>query len=360
MKKVILFLFNCCIIVLIIAPTSSSAQSDIVKINSRIYAAGSNTPLDGNVIVYSNNYSNFVDRNDALKLTTSGENFAINHKDTLLVAEGRNIISNKDTLSFTLWNLSIKDYRIEFIPQNLDPGLTALFIDSFLNTVEPLDLHSGTVSKTFTVTSNPASGGGGAFVNRFTILFAQIPPLPVRFISISANRRGTNVEISWKVAEEQGIIKYEVERSADGRYFVMVGSLPATGAESYNLLDRSSISGNSFYRIKSISVDGNVKYTNIAKVFSDNIKSGISVFPNPVEGNQMNLQFVNEKSGRYDIQLVNNTGQIVLKTYTVHAGGNSLRFVEIPPTVAKGTYQLMIIGPEKNRVVQTLFINSTK
>ena len=146
----------------------------------------------------------------------------------------------------------------------------------------------------------------------------------------------------------------------DGSTFNSVGSVNAAGLDTYTWTDRAALGGNSFYRIKSVSVDGNVKYTNIAKVFAGNIKPGISVYPNPVEGRQMNLQFVNEVKGRFDIQLVNDLGQLVFKTYTEHAGGNNVQFIDLPLSVTRGSYQLVVVAPDKARTVQKLFINSNK
>lgn len=338
---------------------SGSTPTVVSKINARLYAVGSPSVVDGTLIVFDNAYSNFIDGDDALKLTTSGENFAIVRHDTVLVVEGRNVISDKDTLTFIMWNMAQKNYRIDFAPQNLNPGLTAILVDSFLNTTEALDLTGATVSKTFTVTSNPASGGI-APVRRFAILFAQIPPLPVKFVSISANKRDADVEVGWKVAEEQGILKYEILRSTDGISFIPVGSVNASGISDYTWIDRSPLPGNSFYRIRAVNVDGKVKYTNIAKVFAGNIKPGISVYPNPVEGGVMNLQFLNKEKGRFDLQLVNDLGQVVFKGYAEHPGGNNVKFVELPATVTSGSYRLVVTGSDKVKTVQNLFINTTK
>lgn len=338
---------------------AGSTPTGVPKINFRLFAVGITNPVDGSVIVFDNAYSNFVDGNDALKLVTSGENFGILRNDTILVVEGRNVVSNQDTITFILWNLAKKDYRIDFIPQDLNPGLTAILVDSFLNTSEPLNLSGGTVSKTFTVTNDPASGGVVP-VNRFAILFAQIPPLPVRFVSISANRKGTDVEVGWIVAEEQGIAKYEILRSADGINFVATGSVNATSTTNYSWTDKAALTGNSFYRIKAISIDGKVKYTNIAKVFAGNIKPEISVYPNPVQAGQMNLQFVNQPKGRFDLQLVNDAGQVVYKGYAQHPGGNNVQFVDLPSAVRGGLYRLVITSSGKVKTVQNLFIHTTK
>jgi hypothetical protein len=334
----------------------NSPTGTIVKINTRLYQRFNVNPADGNVVVFDAQYSNDIDADDALKLTTSAENIGMIRDGKVLVVEARQPVTSEDTITYYIWNLSqiVKEYRLVLTPSNLaQPGLTATLEDSYTGNKTPIDLSQPTITVNFEIDNNPASYA----VERFRLVLKQGPPLPVRFVSIAANRAGNGVKVDWKVAEEIGIVSYEVQRSTDGRSFTSIGAVKALGTNGYTWTDASPLLGNSFYRIKSIGVNGEVKFTNIAKVFAGNIKPAIGVIPNPVEGKMMNLQFGNREKGRYDLRLLNVPGQVVYSGYLEHPGGNSSQMVELPSVVPAGAYQLMISSPTNKKEIIKVFVH---
>ena len=88
------------------------------------------------------------------------------------------------------------------------------------------------------------------------ISLAAAGTLPVTFSSIKATKQYKNIDVEWKVANETGIEKYEVERSGDGKTFngldVEKVKTNSESAESYSWIDANPLPGNNFYRIKSI------------------------------------------------------------------------------------------------------------
>jgi hypothetical protein len=333
------------------------------KLRGRLYVV-SGTPVmaDANVTVFAAQYANAVDGDDAIKLANGGENLAIARDGYNLVVEGRQPVSEYDTTYFAMWNMRQQTaYRLEVVAENMNiPGLTALLVDNFNNSSTPLDLVTGTTQYNFTVTAAAASSAR----DRFRIVYRQVQaaPVPVTFISISANKVGTNVKVDWKVAEERNIRQYEVERSADGRSFGTVGTVTATATSSreltYTWLDATPLSGKNYYRIKSVGTAGDVKYTYIVAVSAGDVKPAFTIAPNPVEGSVFSLQFKNQPEGRYNIRILANSGAALSNIVAEHAGGNSTQTINLPVTLARGAYQLEIIGPDKSREVQTLFINT--
>jgi hypothetical protein len=260
-----------------------------------------------------------------------------------------------------MWNLSQAQYKLEFIASDMNiPGLSAVLKDNFLNTSTAIDLSgSAPFYYNFSV-----SAPGSKARDRFKIVFLQTGagPTPVNFVSLSANRLGEGVKVDWKVAAEREIRSYEIERSTDGRRFTTAGTVTANGNSSremtYTWLDATPLSGSSFYRIKSVGVGGEIKYSYIAKVSVGEVKPGYTISPNPVEGSVVNIQFKNQPKGRYNIRLLSDNGQVMFTTIAEHAGGNSNQVLNLPGLIARGGYQLEIISPEKVREVQTLFINT--
>ena len=109
------------------------------------------------------------------------------------------------------------------------------------------------------------------FDNFGTSVSASLIPLPVDFVSFNATRENTATRLTWKVGTEQNLKGYEIEKSADGRQFTVVGFVPATGQTSYTFRDAQISQGPVFYRIRNVDIDGQFKYSNILS-----LKNGIS------------------------------------------------------------------------------------
>jgi hypothetical protein len=335
----------------------------LIKLDSRLYnATSTNTNLaDANVVVFDNQYSNAVDGNDAVKFSNGGENFATKRSSKTLVIEGRQALSVKDTIFYNMWNMQQQDYRLEFVPNNLGAsGFVAILQDSYLNTETPVDLAT-TNSVNFTVDAN----AGSSAANRFRLILTPAAPLPVSFVGLSANQTGNGgVKVDWKVAGETGLRNYEVERSTDVARFSTEVTVKAAGnstAHDYSWTDLNVPAGTFYYRIKSISLTGEVKYSSIVKVKITSDKQSIVISPNPVAGGVVNLQFSNKAEGRYAIKLSGLSGQAMVSDIINHTGANSANhLLTLPAGMANGTYLLEIVAPDKTKTVQKLIYNTNR
>ncbi|MEJ7767703.1 MAG: T9SS type A sorting domain-containing protein [Chitinophagaceae bacterium] len=66
------------------------------------------------------------------------------------------------------------------------------------------------------------------------------------------------------------------------------------------------------------------------------------MFPNPVAGRKMMLQFSNMQTGTYQLDVFRNNGEKVYSRKVNHPGGSSSETLELPPTIASGLYYLII------------------
>ncbi|MFT3681079.1 MAG: YDG domain-containing protein [Ferruginibacter sp.] len=89
----------------------------------------------------------------------------------------------------------------------------------------------------------------------------------------------------------------------------------------------------------------------------DNRIAAISVYPNPVETGTMNVQFVKQAKGKYNLKLVDLSGRVVYSSVREHAGGSAAQSVQLPSAIGRGSYQLVITNPDKTKQVQQIFIN---
>ncbi len=328
------------------------------QISTRLYTvnAGTTSLYDGNRVDFDATYSNAIDDNDAPKLTNFGENIGILRDGKTISVERRSEIVLSDTIFYQFGQLRQQQYQLEFTAENLaNPALTAILEDAYLQTSTVVALDAVTTVN-FTVNSDPASKA----TSRFRLVFRQLGPVPVSFSSISAERQDKNILVSWKVENELNIHHYVIERSANGRDFNEVGTQAATGTGNgatlyYSWLDQQTLTGNNFYRVRSVGNNGETKVSEVVKVNMAGEPSSITVFPNPVkEDGMLSVSMVNEPKGTYQINLVNATGQVVLRRTINHVGSNTVYSVKLNNTVAHGNYVLQVF--EGNKVKTTFKI----
>lgn len=294
---------------------------------------------DGVLFEGSSGFMKGIDRNDALKYSNINETISLIRNGYPLAAERSERLTENDTLFIKLQRITQRSYQFETEPAAInDPSLTAWLEDSYLQTSTPVDLYNKTAFD-FTVDANSAS----AAANRFRIVFKHSTVLPVTIVSVNAVLQNKEALVNWTVANEMNIVKYEVERSADGINFSSIADKAATAAGAaryqYSINDKQPLSGYNYYRIKYFDANGEVKYSIIVKVNnSSNEKPAITVYPNPVENNIINVQFTNCETGKYNAKLVNEGGQLVYETTIT----NNNSKVAIAPTVhlAAGNYLL--------------------
>ena len=185
----------------------------------------------------------------------------------------------------------------------------------------------------------PNTGGGQPGENiafddwRTNGTFAAIP-LPVNFIGFDARRQNNTVQLTWKVAGEENVVRYEVERSLDGRSFSTLASLDVHGKDTYHYTDAAG-SKTVFYRIKNIDGDGKFRYSTIIRLVNGQTEIVLKAFPQPVL-NQLTLQHP-VVNGNALISLSTADGRVVRSL--VPAAGSMQSAVDMS-TLQKGVYLL--------------------
>jgi hypothetical protein len=250
-------------------------------------------------------------------------------------------------------NIRELDYRLDIKLTNIDPLITtAVLEDKYTNTNTSLDL-TALNAYTFTVNASAASKAA----DRFRIVFRTATVVPVTFVSVKAAQQGGNIAVEWKVANQLNIVKYEVEKSADGSHFAKVGTVSASNSTTYNWMDQNAVRGYNYYRIKSVDNNGQVKYTEIVRVLVGNGKPAITVSPNPIQSNFVNIQFTEQQAGKYAIRLINISGQVVYSREVFHNGGNASQSFALSSLPASGVYQLEITTPANLKHTEKLIVN---
>ena len=335
------------------------AGTPLPKLISNLYLLNtdSSTVLaDGALEEFSNTFSDSVDLNDAKKVSNLNESLSFLRYGVNLSMERRADITVNDTLFVKLTSTTQRNYRLEFISQNINhPELVAYLQDLYLNTNTPMSL-TGTTEVNFSVTADAAS----ANADRFQIVFRPASVLPVTIVSVTAAKQNAAIAVQWKVENQTGISKYIIEKSTDGLQFSAIGTVAPTGnvasVVSYQWLDENPTDGNNYYRIEPVNVDGSTQYSNIVNVLSGTAENSISVYPNPIQNNTINIEFNNQPAGNYKATLLDNAGQTVYQTEITITESNTTQALSISGTLAKGIYQLKLNGPANNNSIQKILV----
>ena len=336
---------------------TSSNNVQIMRHTLKKSINGVVTNIDGALGIFYNGANAAVDYNDAAKFSNSTENIVLRRANGSYAIEERPLVTENDTLFVRLSKTQQSAYTLELTGENFTntPGLTATLKDAYTNTSLPLSI-TDTNRYNFTVDANAASTG-----DRFMILFKANSTLPVQFTHINATQKGASVQVDWKVATEQNIKQYVVEKSTNGINFATIATQAANNIDnsSYTAMDNSPITGSNYYRILSTDNSGKQQYSNVAVVKIGGKQSSISVYPNPIAGNVMNLQLENIAKGNYTIQLVNTQGSVVMQTKLQHAGGSGTQNIDLPSTLSSGNYVLKAVD-EKGVVFTEKVVLSNK
>ena len=165
--------------------------------------------------------------------------------------------------------------------------------------------------------------------------------LPVNLLDFTAHKKDHSVLLEWRTESEWNTLKFEVERSADGRNFVLLGEVNASGNSSvvvdYNFTDGQPLAVN-LYRLKIIDQDGSYSYSKTLVVrFNDN--SSLKAFPNPVV-NDLTVQ-VKLPAGNARIQVLDVTGRLV-KEQAVRSSGNTVSVLINMSGLKPGAYFIRV------------------
>ncbi len=240
--------------------------------------------------------------------------------------------SNTDNATITVnWPASLEGSAFAALNNNIGLGTYTNQWQSFTGTG---DNTANTATNTFDNFSAFAVGGIGT-------------TLPVTITSISAVAVNGKINISWEVQNETGVEKYVIERSIDGTSFVAIESVLSKGnstSATYSAIDNNPFNGENLYRIKSVDRSGQVKYSAVVSVNNTlKPKCMLSVAPNPVHGNNINLQLKNIASDNYAVIILNNAGQLVYSKNIGNISGTTTVSVFISD-LSEGVYQLVVKG----------------
>jgi len=162
--------------------------------------------------------------------------------------------------------------------------------------------------------------------------------LPIKLKNYNAQLQGNNyVKLQWSSSFELSSFKYVVQRSTDGKNFVSIGNVAASGNSSqaiaYSFEDKQALSGAAFYRLQMIDIDGGADFSKVVYISNKKGTGGkLSVFPNPFRSDIQLVGVTTSDINRRAVRVYSASGKEV--NYSI-SGANA---ITIDPTAPKGVY----------------------
>jgi hypothetical protein len=163
---------------------------------------------------------------------------------------------------------------------------------------------------TYQATFSGISGGFG--------VGKPVAVIPVSLLSFKGvHIKGQGNKLIWVVTNQINVLNYELQFSVDGSSFntiATVGPRPFNGSNlTYDNIHRNYITGNNFYRLKTVDIDNKVTYSNIVLInVHDN--ASVVIYPNPVADKLM-LSY-SGVNNNIQIDIINGLGQVVYTSKT--------------------------------------------
>ncbi|MDQ8004632.1 MAG: T9SS type A sorting domain-containing protein [Pedobacter sp.] len=169
--------------------------------------------------------------------------------------------------------------------------------------------------------------------------------LPVTISTFTAKLNNNKVALNWTVGTETNVNRYEVERSTNGVDFIKVAEVVANGSSSYATVDAKPELGINYYRLKGVDNDGTLSPFNEVRSIKVNSLEAkvVSVYPNPLVGNTINVTLSNYTKGTYTYKLVDASGRLIQQGSFENNGSES-SVITVANTLTKGIYVLHIIN----------------
>jgi hypothetical protein len=163
-------------------------------------------------------------------------------------------------------------------------------------------------------------------------------PLPVNFMGIVANKTESGISVRWDVADEYDVKEYQLEKSTSGGIFNTVGTVVANKRTVYGYTDPNSKAPVIYYRIKSVDLNGSIKYSGIIKIVNGtSFSNNMHVYPSPATS-QLTIQ--HSQLGYNDRLTITTLDGKILRQ-VIPGRGNSNTMIEIS-TLPSGMYLIRL------------------
>ncbi len=235
-------------------------------------------------------------------------------------------------------------------------------------------LGLGTVNFTYSINGGMITLDGGSNYNssvttviggtlKLTYYWCPTVALGAEISNFSVFKNNGSISLQWLGTTDQQDIIYEIDYSNDNEHWLAAGTVPAGSAPAgtvaqyqYQYNPTKADVGDLYFRIKRTDAEGNVIYSviKVVDLQQEDQRPGIQIYPNPVS-QKILIQFDEQQTGNYVLELVGATGQVIAKKQ-VQLSGTSITNMDLSTKPASGIYFLRAVNMANNRQFLTKVI----
>jgi Secretion system C-terminal sorting domain len=185
-------------------------------------------------------------------------------------------------------------------------------------------------------------------IYEWAVQYSRNAALPVALEDYTVNLRDEKVQVQWTTSSEINNARFNIERSADGRQFTEIATVPAVGnttGKTYQWIDDRPLTNLSYYRLSQTDLDGRKEYFAVKKVMNRSLSDRtLIVAPNPFTTEL--TAFINvAQAQQVTISLTDINGRILKTVYGKYAQGAAEININTND-LSKGVYLLKIKGED--------------
>lgn len=156
--------------------------------------------------------------------------------------------------------------------------------------------------------------------------------MPIQLGDFTGEDLDGQVLLSWNSLSETNNDYYTIEKmQADGS-FKNIGTVQGVGntteEQLYEFVDLSSVGGVNTYRLSQTDYDGHMRVLKAIQVDVSS-SSDLAVYPNPLNGSNLNIRFSAERKTNYHVEILDIVGKTVYSENLVLGKGNHVETVEM-------------------------------
>jgi hypothetical protein len=192
---------------------------------------------------------------------------------------------------------------------------------------------SGNIATTGNIASSSISSFGSFTIGSISLL------VPMHLVRFSVAKTNGSASLTWSTTNEENLSEFQPQRSSDGINFKGIGSVTPhnlPGVQHYSLIDPKPIDGLTYYRLRTVDIDGTSTVSKIVTL--DGTSAGYLTVLNPAH-NSIRIAS-NNINGQVEYSLSTDAGQ------TIQAGVFNIAgtFTDLPlkSSLKAGMYILQV------------------
>jgi Secretion system C-terminal sorting domain len=170
---------------------------------------------------------------------------------------------------------------------------------------------------------------------------------PMLLLSFTGASQGTVANLQWATENETSSKWFVIERSgATGGYdsIGVVLGINNDNETNYSFTDDYMLSGNNYYRLREVDMNGVVRYSTVVTLSSMQISTKMEVYPNPAVAS-ISFSVPSAVPQSVIVQVYNMTGVMVIASQQQLVAGNNLETLTVANLKA-GNYILKVASQD--------------